>query len=789
MILGLSPARRFVWTALVASLFAAAHVHAQPMADYVPADAVGFVSSAGAADPAAGYATSITRKLLVDAGVGETFATQFRNLEQFVDQQAESPDDRQAVEMMRSFRQCLTLTYDRPWVAYVQMNPENMGDDDAPLQLIWLVKPSDDANRKALLGYFNDVKERSEKAIAEQGAEDDAKLSIIDAADVVGLAIVGYGMPEFDPASFRKPAQSIAGDAGFKAATKQVMGKHAAPLLFAWVRTQPIYDAIMYAMENKSGEGDDEEVAAVLDAYGLNSVKQFAYATGFDAQGSYWTSMFIDAPAPRSGMVAAVLDTPAISEEQLTAVPRNATWFRAGTLDLPGILDAIRKAQPQMPEDLRFDLDEQLGQLNELAGFDVEHDLIDAMGPQWIGYSDISTQMFFGPGVCLVNRTQDPQKVSASLEQIAQIITEHMPEDAQGGPQVRFGAVESAGVKMYTFNMMAFTPSWAVVGDNFYLGVTPQAISSAKIYQDQNPAGITKSEDFLALRKQLPDNLNSLMYANLPEAAPQMYQMVTMLTNMLAAVNPEASQQLMAVMPPLPAIMPYLQPAGSGAWTDDAGYHSESIQPFPFASLFSSELTTSQFTPAMAVGIMLPALSVARRSAREMTSNTQMRGIHQACVTYAQTAKGKFPPDIFTLYQGNYFTADYVVSPSGAHVPDDFAQWPESQQREWFRENASYVLIPGLTDDLDSQKIAVFAKPADSPQGPDKIGVTFNDGHTETMLTEDAAVMLKQQTGKTMDQLILESEQAPPAPAPGSAPGNAPEKAPAERGAPPAPAY
>ena len=42
---------------------------------------------------------------------------------------------------------------------------------------------------------------------------------------------------------------------------------------------------------------------------------------------------------------------------------------------------------------------------------------------------------------------------------------------------------------------------------------------------------------------------------------------------------------------------------------------------------------------ALLIGILLPALGAARRSARQMANNTQIRGIHQGMVTFAQSNK------------------------------------------------------------------------------------------------------------------------------------------------------
>ncbi|MEM9251846.1 MAG: prepilin-type N-terminal cleavage/methylation domain-containing protein, partial [Planctomycetota bacterium] len=93
---------------------------------------------------------------------------------------------------------------------------------------------------------------------------------------------------------------------------------------------------------------------------------------------------------------------------------------------------------------------------------------------------------------------------------------------------------------------------------------------------------------------------------------------------------------------------------------------------------------------ALLIGILLPALGAARRTARQMQSNTQVRGIHQSEVMYAQSNGSRFsgmngrgeilePGDIdgadtnanggsalnrtVILLDGNYFTGEYAISP------------------------------------------------------------------------------------------------------------------------------
>jgi len=100
---------------------------------------------------------------------------------------------------------------------------------------------------------------------------------------------------------------------------------------------------------------------------------------------------------------------------------------------------------------------------------------------------------------------------------------------------------------------------------------------------------------------------------------------------------------------------------------------------------------------ALLIGILLPALGAARRTARQMANNTQLRGIHQGFVTFAQSNKkggndGYFPllrgdgkvaaqelvgatdygagsqgqpaNAVALMLNGNFFTPDYVINPA-----------------------------------------------------------------------------------------------------------------------------
>ncbi|HAI10487.1 MAG TPA: hypothetical protein DCM28_02205 [Phycisphaerales bacterium] len=81
---------------------------------------------------------------------------------------------------------------------------------------------------------------------------------------------------------------------------------------------------------------------------------------------------------------------------------------------------------------------------------------------------------------------------------------------------------------------------------------------------------------------------------------------------------------------------------------------------------------------ALLIGILLPALGAARRTARQMQNSTQIRGIHSGLVLFSQGNNTYYPgvnttggfktTDVEFRFQelldDNYFTGEYIISPS-----------------------------------------------------------------------------------------------------------------------------
>lgn len=137
----------------------------------------------------------------------------------------------------------------------------------------------------------------------------------------------------------------------------------------------------------------------------------------------------------------------------------------------------------------------------------------------------------------------------------------------------------------------------------------------------------------------------------------------------------------------------------------------------------------------MLASLVLPALG-GKRSSRSMQNNTQLRGIHQSMVMYAQGNGGYFPGlnadgtdgDLSVenrfeiLLKNNYFTGEYAISPMEhrtawttgpvitAHYSYAMLQVPPSGQRrvEW-------------SETLNNQAIAASDRNTGAPGAPTSV--------------------------------------------------------------------
>jgi len=168
------------------------------------------------------------------------------------------------------------------------------------------------------------------------------------------------------------------------------------------------------------------------------------------------------------------------------------------------------------------------------------------------------------------------------------------------------------------------------------------------------------------------------------------------------------------------------------------------------------------------IGIMAGGMGGARNAARKVQAQAQVRALQQALLVHAagqpKDASGNRPAtdDLGVLVVEGTAKIDDVVSPfDDTDPPNAFATMSDAARADWVRYNASYVLVPGLTDAPDAGKIAVFGIPDRFKGG---IPVAYGDGSADWIDDDDLDQFrrdLRRQTGKPLDDLIRDARSGP----------------------------
>ncbi|MEM9881833.1 MAG: hypothetical protein AAF800_02810 [Planctomycetota bacterium] len=306
---------------------------------------------------------------------------------------------------------------------------------------------------------------------------------------------------------------------------------------------------------------------------------------GFD--GRHWrTRAHLAAPAPRRGLLG-LLDTPALTADDLAVPPRGTPWFAAVSLDPTLLIDRVREATQEAGPAVSDRFEAGLADASARLGVNLEEDLVRGLGPAWLLYPDPDA---LGPGpesLTLVNPLRQPDGVRRGLHALSLAAQRNARATDSDTPRPLLAAerqtLTPAGVETTRLTPTGprlaplGSPCWAVAGDRLVVARHPAAVAAAADRPDL-PGSVMLHDDLIDLRERIGTRrLTALFWADLPATAGSAYpRLHRRLRTFLTA---DAS------FPPLGRLRPLLEPAHAFTWIDDTGWHLEAHTPFPAAAL------------------------------------------------------------------------------------------------------------------------------------------------------------------------------------------------------------
>jgi prepilin-type processing-associated H-X9-DG protein len=720
--------------ALVLALLLACPLMAQPLADRVPADALVYVGWRGSTAMPPAYAQSHLKAVIDHSKINELFTEMIPQLIE------------KAAAADRNTRQPLTLA--RTLLAQAWAHPT----------AVWFAgvdstNPRQPVPRLGLICQAGADAAALQQQIAGLIAQAPPNAQMRSA--VVGDAVViTVGYPD--------PAQALGGGAALSAAPEFAAAlKHvqADSVYAVYADVEKLIALIETAAATNMPPNQRQMVPKIIDALGLRGLKRAAMTGGFDGQ-DWMEQMFVDAPAPRAGLLAA-FDAAPVSADLLKAIPADATFAVSVRFDPAAMITAIRTAAGQIDPQAQRVVDQALGAVQLAIARNPMTDILQPLGHDWAMYCAPSVSGNGILGMVAINKLDDPAKAGSALPTAWINLSNWgaiMLNRARAEVQITGRMTEIDGMKVYYAGTPIVAPGWTIRDGYLYMGLFPQSVAAgARAMSRASGKSIADNPAYQAVQKRLGATAPmSFSFYDLPVTATQgaSYQQLMVLIryggfgDLFGVPLPEP------LLPPLDVLQQHLSPAGSVGWLDDAGYHVKSIEPFPGSKLLSEPGMISNGAPAtggMLVAILLPSLNRARETANRVKCAANLRSLGQGCLLYANENQGKYPPDLGTLatymdgmgvVRGTVFTCPTAVTAP----PANLAALPIDQYAGWVVDNSSYIYLGGgKTSGARPEIVIMYEKPEDHGDG---INMLFADGHVEYQRMPAAMELIqKQQAG------------------------------------------
>ena len=373
-------------------------------------------------------------------------------------------------------------------------------------------------------------------------------------------------------------------------------------------------------VQNNPNGGDAQvrQMEEFLDALGLDGIGRIGYVNGFSGQ-MYASAAFAEVAAERRGLTRLLPPAGAGGDEAtLAAIPADATIAGATRFELDQLIPVIRNLANRFNPEQAGELDRGLAFLDQIAGANLENDLIGQFGSTWAAYVSPSLGNKLTSGV-LVNSPKDAATLERSLASVSLNLVgfanQQLREETENTialPARRFEAGEASG---YVLNLPLIAPSFALDDSQLMLGFYPQSVVAAQRESDRFVDG-----EAWQMMTELADGnaINAFTYANLPETASDSYPSLLSLTQLLFGAGDLFSERLgvappVVVLPDYATLREHLTPSAAVQWTDDQGIHYRATEPFPLSGILASDVQSSFGAIFQILGVLGSAAGDASR--------------------------------------------------------------------------------------------------------------------------------------------------------------------------------
>lgn len=492
-------------------------------------------------------------------------------------------------------------------------------------------------------------------------------------------------------------------------------------LLAVYYDVRKIWSIVNAFAASEGGEEDLEPVKAIFKELGLDSLGAVVARVGFSGS-DLVSDSFVEAPAPRTGLLAAFKP---VDLALLGTVDAQAVSASAFNCDMAGIYDTVMNAiKAASPDEAYPEIQEGLSELESEAGFRIREGLLKSLAGPVVFYSLPAGKMVEAPmgGIVVGLKLSDPKLFEKTMTSIGALVTQAAEGMLQVGSQTD---ADGRTIHVWASPMLAFAqmmPTWSIVDDQVIIG-SNTALCKMGLKQTVSKEGaansLLKTEGFKKIAGGLPKGLLSVTYADSEVMFNQMMMQIQQVWPMATMAATQAGIKLPVMLPALGHIAKDMQPSCEYSYADAAGFYSH----YQGSGLEVS--LRGVVGGAVGAAVLMPVLARNRQQARRVASMSNLKHLGLAVILYADDHDGKLPDDLESAQP--YYGSDQLLE--SPRKPGDF-------------EGPSYIYVPdhSMKTDRPDQQVVIHENPEFCE---DRINVVFLDGHVEAMTPEAFQQRLK----------------------------------------------
>lgn len=353
------------------------------------------------------------------------------------------------------------------------------------------------------------------------------------------------------------------------------------------------------------------------------------------------------------------------------AVPVDAVRVSAAQSNIGTLLKTIEQISAVSGEN-------PLDEINRELGVDIVDEILGNIGDRVIFYMSESTG---GGGLfssIVLLELNDADSMRDSHERLVLRLNKLAEEHIRGYGHVM--SWKAGGAEAWTMTApglpIPLEPSWAIVDDYLVIAVSPGSLRIAmRQLESKSRRSILDQRGFKeSVLSRIPEQgAAAVNYSDTKRLVKKGYGMTSMLTSALAnaARLPEEPSRIQgSLIDDYQSFTSGVQQSSMVTWWegDDLVTHmvgDESMLVQISAGLGSVADVQGIAVPALAAGVLLPALGQARERSRELVASTQVRSIIQGMFIYAGNHNDQAPESLEVLVQQGLMEYGSNMSPFG----------------------------------------------------------------------------------------------------------------------------